>query len=173
MSRRPIRPLPPQAVLRALLDYDPATGLLRWRARPGNRSFNTRFAGQIAFTALDGNYWRGELLGQSVYAHRVVWKWWHGVDADEVDHESGCGTDNRIRNLRSVTGQQNACNQALNRNNKSGFSGVYWYPRYAAYQVMIGTRYIGRFSTLDEAVEARQAAELAENYHPNHGRLRA
>jgi len=105
--------LPHQDQLRQLLDYDPDTGLLFWRSRensmfePGRWSreaaaacWNGTFAGKEAFPQRSSSgYKRGCLLGRTVMAHRVAWKWWTGNDpAHVIDHINHVRTDNRIAN---------------------------------------------------------------------------
>lgn len=44
----------------------------------------------------------------------------------QIDHINNNKLDNRKRNLRICTAQQNICNRPKNRNNKSGFKGIIW-----------------------------------------------
>jgi hypothetical protein len=182
-----MKPLPDQALLRQLLDYEPETGLLRWKARPpemftegrwgreneANR-FNTMHAGNVAFTKIHGGYYRGRLLGVDYFAHRLVWKWWHGTDPDQVDHENHNPLDNRISNLRDVDNVGNSQNTKLLASNTSGCSGVVWHARDKRWQASIRHRgkkhHLGLFKRLEDAVRARREAEVRLGFHPNHGK---
>jgi hypothetical protein len=62
-----------QTVVRELLAYDPATGTLTWKRRDRRwfssdriwRSWNTKHAGKIAFTARDtSGYLTGRIFGK-------------------------------------------------------------------------------------------------------------
>ena len=168
--------LPSQAILKELLDYDPESGVLRWRARTGPdalRCWNSRWTGKVAFTTLSNGYHQGCILGQRVFAHRVAWKWWSGEDAGEIDHINGEKTDNRIANLRSVTRIENSRNQRLRASNKTGVSGVFWVEEKGFYQVTCAGRNFGRFTRKSDAIAARRAAERELGFHPNHGRRSA
>ena len=90
--------LPPQMTLQALLDYDPVTGLLRWKQRPRSmfncdrlfNSWNTRYANRIAFTAVDRKgYNVGAILGVNYRASRVIFKLITNIEPNQVDHEDG------------------------------------------------------------------------------------
>jgi hypothetical protein len=169
--------------LRQLLKYDPKTGNLTWHQRPrelfkSERScsiWNVRFANKPAFTSLCRGYNRGLILGVNYHAHRVAWAihygWW---PKDQLDHINGDRTDNRIDNLREVDGAENHKNQKLSKNNTSGHSGVYWNKPSRKWVAQIqaeGSRiHLGVFGLLEDAIEARIAAELRYGYHPNHGR---
>jgi hypothetical protein len=183
-----VKPLPEQALLRQLLDYDPTTGILTWKARAANmfsggrwgcreteaRRFNTRHAGKVAFTKIEGGYYRGRLLGVDYLAHRLVWKWWHGSDPEQVDHENHDTLDNRIANLRDVDNLVNSQNTKLLKTNTSGYSGVVWHARDKRWQASIRhggrKRHLGLFTRLEEAVRARREAEVRLGFHPNHGK---
>ena len=175
--------LPSQEALRQLLDYDPETGALIWRERGAEwftdgvkqkakdfaARWNSAYAGKPAISAFSEGYKTGTLLGRPVSAHRVIWAWWHGEEADNVDHINGDTSDNRLINLRSVTKADNARNHKLRRDNASGLVGIH---RRGAgvWIVQIKGRHLGTFRCLGQAIKARKAAERRLGYHPNHGR---
>lgn len=175
-------PLPDQALLRQLLDYDPQTGVMTWRRRPAAMfakgrfhaeasaaCWNGAFAGKRAFYTDTGKgYHRGLLLRRSVLAHRVIWKWWYGTEPDQVDHLNHITTDNRLCNLRDASPSVNRRNQQRSRANSSGYTGVIFHKRDRRWQANIrdGGRkvHLGYFATFDEAVEARKLAETKFGY---------
>lgn len=178
-----MRQLPHQAVLRLLLDYDPETGFLTWRARPRGlfsceriyRSWTARYAGQRAFTALRNGYPHGCIFKEQFAAHRIIWKWMTGEEPKIVDHINGTIADNRWRNLRSCSRQDNQRNMRRSGANTSGHTGVGKNNRGAhpwqAYIQANGKRVnLGTFDTLEAAIAARAAAEQEHGYHKNHGR---
>ena len=80
----------------------------------------------------------------------------------EVDHIDLDRLNNRKRNLRVCTHQQNQMNQPLQRNNTSGVSGVSFYPARNKYRGRIKISgkdiHLGYYDTIDEAIMARTAA---------------
>ena len=176
-------PLPTQSELQALLSYDPQTGTLVWRKRPRHlfqdeRSFktwNARYANKLAFTSIDRKgYFVGAVNNVNYRAARVIYKLVQGVDANQIDHVDGNRLNNRIENLRNVTGQQNQQNMKRCSRNKSGVTGVSWNKAKNRWDAKIThnrkTTLIGRFINLDDAVAARKQEEIALGFHPNHGR---
>jgi hypothetical protein len=167
------RCLPSRETLRRLLDYDQHTGELRWRAR-GDPKFDGKLAGKRAFVRLDGQgYHSGRCpdIGTE-RAHRVIWKWMTGRDANVIDHINGDRADNRWSNLRGVDWTGNSTNSAMNSRNTSGRTGV-WRDgnRWNAEIKYRGVkRTLGGFITFEEAVAAREDAERRLGFHPNHGR---
>lgn len=166
-------------ILRELLQYDPETGVLVWRARNSgskqDKNFNARFLGKPALTANVGNgYLHGEIVGHRVLAHRVVWAFVHGEWPDgQIDHINGDRADNRIANLRVVTAAGNAQNLALRLSNKSGAHGVTFCKRRSKWRARVNVfgseRHLGEFRNIEDAIRARKLAEQALGYHPNHG----
>lgn len=123
--------LPPQEILNEILDYDPATGILRWNVRAGTsqptKRFNTLFAGKVAGYEHQG-YILVKIFGTDYMAHRVIWKMLHGSDPlDRLDHEDTDKTNNRQKNLREATASQNKQNRGRDTRNKSGFKGVHFH----------------------------------------------
>lgn len=167
--------LPSQAELHRLLDYDPEAGTFTWKPR-GVSGWDDRWAGREAFPCTYNGYRVGSLLGRgSIAAHRVAFKYVHGLDAPgEVDHINGDRSDNRIANLRAATITQQRRNAARPRHNTSGHMGVRFRAdkgRWHAYITECNRyRHIGYFDTEQQAMAARKAAERRLGFHENHGR---
>lgn len=173
-------------LLRKLLRYDPDTGKLYWLPRTADffsaRSthsiehsccaWNAKNAGKEAFTALSNGYRTGAIFRRNFGAQRIVWAIVHGEWPDQIDHINGVRSDNRLCNLRSVSGAENQRNMKRPANNQSGHIGVTWDKQRSRWRAEIGgdTKFIGRFRSLGEAVAARKSAENERGYHPNHGR---
>lgn len=173
------------ALLRQLLDYDTRTGCFTWA--PPTRSwfasdahwsaFKQHQAGVAPFAvAHSGGYLWGEIGGEQLLAHRVVWAYCHGAwPLDQIDHINHDRADNRIANLRTAPQSENAKNAGLRSDNTSGFTGVYWNKSRRKWVAQIGlpggvTKPLGRYSDLADAVAARKDAEKKYGFHPNHGR---
>ncbi len=175
--------LPSQSELQDLLDYDPATGILRWKPRRQSRfpstrnqkSWNTRYAFKAAFTAIDRKgYNVGAIFNTNYRAPRVIWKLVYGGDPIQVDHEDGNTQNNRLKNLRNVTGIQNQRNMKRAINNTSGVTGVSWNNTKKRWEAKIkvngSTIHLGRFASFNDAIIARKKGETQYGFHPNHGR---
>ena len=184
-----MKKLPSARVLRRLIDYDPATGEMRWKQRPAwlfapgkqtravkAMSYNTRHAGGLAFTAVGTHgYLTGQCLGHHLLAHRIIWALVHGQwPVQKIDHINGDKTDNRLCNLRAVDNVGNAQNMRRSKANRSGATGVYWSAQRDCWHAIIHTqgrtRHLGFHSSFDDAIAARKAAERKYGFHPNHGR---
>lgn len=162
--------------VRRILDYDPETGVFRWRHRPdARREWNTRYAGKVAGTAKPGrltSYIRLNVGGRLYYAHRVAWLIVHGEwPEDQIDHVNGDGADNRIANLRPASNAENLRNRGKTRGNEAGAKGVCWDAwarRWKASITVDGEhRHLGRFDTPEEAhaAYARAAQEHHGEFH--------
>lgn len=173
-------------MLRQLFDYDPESGALFWRYRPdsmftdGKQAaahnaaiWNGKNAGNPACSKSAAGYLETSIWSRRVYAHRVIWKLVHGVDAADIDHVNGDRADNRLSNLRNVSHAANGKNMKVRKNNTSGVMGVRWEERLGKWhaRIMPGRRniHLGVFDSFDDAVAARRAAEVRYGYHPNHG----
>ena len=170
--------------LRALLNYDPNTGVLTWNPRGlgafnsprAFKSWNTRFAGKVAgyFCSVKG-YGGITINGKRYLTHRVCWAVYYGKWPEgQIDHIKGIKTDNRISQLRDVSCQDNRRNMPKPINNKSGVVGVSWFKRDSKWQagIMIDgkSKYLGAFTDKQDAINARKAAEVKYGFHKNHGR---
>ena len=170
--------------LRELLDYDPDTGILKWKIRNEKyfisderqaKSWNARYAGKNALTAIDQHgYNRGAVLGQTYAAHRIIWFWMTGEWPENIDHINGNRTDNRWENLRSVGRLENQKNMKLSKANTSGRTGVSWYKRAGKWTAVIFANgknmHLGYFDDFEAACEMRSVAERNYLFHENHGR---
>jgi len=136
-----------QEYVRSLLDYEPDTGLFRWKINRPPRGK----AGAIAGHDNGAGYVIISIHGARRYAHRLAFLWMEGQFPDIVDHINGCRWDNRWSNLRSVDHVTNMANIV----GRSGIRHRYgrWYARYAGF-------HLGSFATEAEAAAARLGAEI-------------
>lgn len=113
--------------VRNILQYDPTTGVFRWRERSDVRaSWNPQFAGKRAGSIGSTGYLKVSINDQTFLGHRLAWLIMTGAwPAHEIDHKDGNPANNRWDNLRRATRQQNQQNRRRHKSNKSGFKGVY------------------------------------------------
>lgn len=166
------KPLPAREDLREAYDYDPETGVFRWRARPEwhfpNKKaqdwWNSRHAGHETGAMCRGGYirLRGSFGGhfRTMSASRVAYFLIHGKEPEYIDHIDGNRANNAIENLRPASKSTNHMNRP--GWSKSGFpKGVRLLSsgRFSA-RVWTGNRYwhLGTFTHLSEA-EAAWATE--------------
>jgi hypothetical protein len=106
-----------QAELKALLHYDPATGIFTWKERDAAlfrssqamQSWNERWAGKQAGCSAAGRIdvhvlktnWRG---------HRLAFLYMTGSVPPLVDHRDGNPLNNSFSNLRAASNGQNRSN---------------------------------------------------------------
>lgn len=151
-----------QKRLKELLRYDPETGeLVRTKAVSNAK------VGDVAGTPHDG-YIRVRVDGKLYLAHVLAHLYVTGMFPDnEVDHEDGCGSNNRWLNIRQATRIQNMSNRKKPQNNTSGFKGVHYHKRnkkWVAYITSAGKRHhLGCFGSPESAHAAYCAA--GNEYH--------
>lgn len=79
-----------------------------------------------------------------------------------IDHINGNRWDNRKKNLRYATKQQNNINARISKTNTSGHKGVSFNKKLQKWQAYInfnGRIHLGFFEDKDEAIEVRTKAE--------------
>ena len=174
---------PPFEAVSTMLTYREETGKLIWKHRPvehfkslqGWKMWNTRYALKEAGGYDIKGYVRVSIDGKSYKAHRLAWLLKYGTWPDcDLDHINGDPQDNRIINLRQVSHAENMQNKKLHSNNNSGQPGVSFIKQYTKWRACIGlngkVQHLGWFDSLEDAVTARKQAEIARQFHPNHGR---
>jgi hypothetical protein len=165
--RKDIKPLPPVAVLRELFDYEPDTGLLKWRARSSPHATRAVLDAP-AGTVKTGGYLAVGLPGGTkgkfgtYYVHRIIWKMMTGDDpVDQIDHADGDRQNNRWQNLRAASNSTNKQNSRLYKNNTSGVKGVCWDAYHAMFVAYITVdskqRRLGRFKDREDAISTVNA----------------
>lgn len=151
--------------------FEYVDGKLCWRVRPSQRVK----VGDVAGTKRDDGYLVVKINGRNRLVHRIVWEMhnWIIPENMEIDHIDHVRSNNEIDNLKMVTNQNNKRNYTRRADNKSGVTGVTWCKRTKKWiaQIMIGgkNKKLGRFSSLDDAANARKEAEKYYGFHRNHG----
>jgi hypothetical protein len=81
-----------------------------------------------------------------------------------VDHINRDRMDNRKENLRIVNFTENAINKGTQSNNTSGYPGIHFGKERQKWEASVKLNkrkiHLGRFDTLEEAVQARLAGEM-------------
>ena len=138
--------------LRALIDYDPETGVFtrrisRKKARKGTVAARPHSGTRYLIVSLD---YKVHL------AHRLAWLHVYGEWPDgDIDHVDTDPTNNAIGNLRLATKSQNNANRRLSAKSASGFKGVTWHAKKRKWQAQIKlpgrNLYLGIYGTPEAA----------------------
>jgi hypothetical protein len=162
MPRRPTAKLPSVKLLREFIDYNPETGVLKWRVRDARHfpslrichTWNSHYAGKEVGWLNANGYYATRFGKPSFLVQRIIWKIMTGKEPpDLIDHIDGNRTNNLWNNLREATAIQSAHNQGVRSTNTSGFRGVLKRGNRYMARVMIDGKYrsIGTFQTAERA----------------------
>lgn len=159
---RDTRPLPSREELLATFDYDPETGVLRWKAprrkiRVGDVAGSLQKSGRIAVGSRE----------KKIYAHRIIWKMMTGEEPPEIDHKDTDPANNRWANLRTADRFTNNQNRRKSAGTSSRFKGVRWHTQRKCWEARITAyrkeRHLGTFDSEEDAGEAYRVA--SQLYH--------
>jgi hypothetical protein len=148
--------------LMEFLEYDPSTGIFRWRRSPSKN----KAAGLLAGHKNGQGYREIEFRGKSYQAHRLAYIFIYGEwPSGEVDHINGTRDDNRIANLRNATKSQNQHNRkSWSRKTSSTYKGVTFHKATgkwaASIQVNKKRKHLGIFENQELAHVAYRDAAL-------------
>lgn len=160
--------------VRRRVRYDPATGILTWTGEGVPPNVASRIRGKTAGTLHSTGHIRVVIDGSFYYAHRIAWAIMTGEwPIMRIDHEDTNPANNRWRNLREATNEENGRNQRLRKSNALGAKGVYFDGRRQRFVARIKVRYrfvyLGSFATAEEARRAYRFGSLW--YHGKFGRV--
>ena len=161
-----------QADLKAILHYNPATGVWTWLVSNSNRIRVGERAGCI------GKVYGYRLIGidgKLYNSARLAWLYMTGEwpPVKGVDHANGIRDDDRWVNLRAATPSQQQMNRGKQSNNTSGYKGVHYHRQTGTWRARISAQ--GKFTSLGlystrEAAHAAYAAAAAK-FHASFGRV--
>jgi len=157
-----------QEYLKKILKYDPETGIFVWLISPAWRVKVGDIAGNInsshGYTQITINY-------KYHRAHRLAWFYMLGRwPKGDIDHTDQDKSNNSWDNLRESTNSANGANRPKQRNNTSGFKGVFWSKSSKKWRAQIRYNgksiHIGTFACPVEAARAYngKAIELFGTY---------
>lgn len=177
-----------QDVLKALLTYDPETGVFTWNKRnisettPNKRGvniFNKLYANTTAGNSFTPersktSYINIKIFNRTYKAHRLAFIYMEGKAPQQVDHEDHNGLNNKWENLRASNNRDNSKNLPKQKSNKTGVIGVNWHNSAKKWQARAvdhdGVRVdLGRYDSFEDAVKARKEHEVKFGYYENRG----
>lgn len=152
-----------QQRLRELLTYDDGSGKFYWAIKRGHRK-----PGDLAGNPRKDGYVYIRIDNSLYSAHRLVFLYVNGsFPSSCVDHRNGIKSDNRMKNLRIASMQENMRNRGTQKNNTSGFKGVSFHKPTMKWKANIKVNgksiSLGYYVTPQDAHKAYCAA--AEKYH--------
>lgn len=158
--------------VRELFSYSEETGLFVRRVSVARRK--EARVGHVLSGVQSNGYMRVMVDGESVLVHRLVFIYMGVSLTGQVDHINHIRTDNRWENLRQVSHAENGRNAKKPITNKSGTVGVCWDTNNRKWYVQIKyngqNHFLGRFSSIEDAKEARAQKEVKFGFHENHGK---
>lgn len=140
--------------LKELLDYNPDTGIFKWRIDVARNIFS----GQIAGSKNNQGYIIIGIKGKRFGAHRLAWLYVYGNFPDIIDHIDQVRDNNRISNLREA--DYSLSNQNRTIYNPLGYIGIRFRNDFFEANIRINGRItrIGKYDTAEEASQAYQEA---------------
>lgn len=135
------------------LSYDKETGVFVW-INP--KQMASRFLNKVAGCKDSRGYININFSGKKYKAHRLAWFYVHKEWPNKIDHIDHVIDNNKIGNLRNVSHSMNMQNRmTANKNNKTGFLGVFFNEEKKKYTAQIGLngkkKFLGDFPTREEA----------------------
>lgn len=154
-----------QARLRELFDYDSALGKLRWRLKVNRKVIVGSLAGYAWPSKADPRQTYIRVDGFCGPASRYIWAWHNGdiPERMEIDHRDRNPSNDRIWNLRLATDLQQQANRGKNRNNTSGYKGVWLDKRRGTWCAQVGSLHLGAFASPEAA--AAQVQQYGAQIH--------
>lgn len=148
----------------SVLEYNKDTGHVTWKKRYSTSHAVPGARAGILDTGKYSGYRRIFIKGYRLLEHRLIWFMVYGVwPTEQIDHVNGIRDDNRLCNLREASNTINCQNKRNYSNNKSGHKGVIWHKKQKKWNAVIGVNWkllhLGSFDSIEEAIEARKAAE--------------
>lgn len=135
----------------ALVDDEDYDHLMQWKWSSGGKP-EYRYAH------------RGDAVGNSIRMSVEVARRMGLNIACKIDHRDRNPLNNQRLNLREATQSQNGANRGPNRNNRSGYKGIWWHPLrsrwYASIRVNRRKINLGCFSDPKDAARAYNAAAI-------------
>jgi hypothetical protein len=162
------KPLPPLAFVEKRIDYNAETGEVFWKQLQPQywKQDEPDQVLKAGWYCKSTGYFKLQFFKKIYLVHRIIWLLYYKKDPQgmQVDHIDRVRTNNKIANLRLVTGNENMHNRTLNTNNTSGYNGVHYCKTKCKYYVNITVlgkqKHIGLFTTLEDAILAREKAEI-------------
>jgi len=151
--------------LRSILDYDPKTGIFRWKWRYDvPKEWNKRWAGKVAGTKAGNGYWHIKINYELFLGHILAWVYVTGEwPKEEIDHRNGHKSENWFSNLREGSKNQNMQNVVPHRGGTSKYLGVSWHAQRSKWTARIcidrQKYYLGLFDTEEDAYAVYLAAK--------------
>ena len=160
-----------QERLKELLDYNIETGIFTRNITVGSRAMK----GMIVGSPDKDGYLEVTLNRRKYKLHRLAFLYIEGKFPIEVEHDNRIKFDNRWCNLIATTRLENQKNLPKQKNNTSGVTGVIWYKLTNRWRASIAvnnkTIYLGYYKDKNDAILAREAANIKYGFHVNHGKL--
>ena len=134
-----------QEYLKSTFSY--VDGNLIWKIKKTDKIIVGSVAGCVTksgrcFIGLDGKDYR---------THRLIYLFHHGFLPKIIDHIDGDPSNNRIENLREATIRENSYNRTKQKNNTSGYKGVYLHKATKKWVAYCSGNSLGYYDTPEEA----------------------
>lgn len=143
-----------------ILEYFPDTGIFIWKVKFSRKICIGKEAG--CKNKSHGRY-QIKINKNKYYRSRLAWFYVHGKwPSDQIDHKNRIRDDDRIKNLREATNQENMWNTIRSIKKDNLPKCIYYSGN--KFQVQLRhknkKKYLGTFSNLDDAIKARDAFEI-------------